>query len=379
MVLIALKENVQSYKFAHIKTKETDICLINIDQTKISWITGFWTELVKPIIEYNPLYIAKFFDTPEILTNDIVKMALRKNPKIYKILPNPNPELKLYAAELDISLLEHMKFDRTLIEHIVSKNGLALKYVKKKDLYIIKIAILQNVFSLDYVVNVDRPRQFLIDYAFKHDGAALKYMTSPTYKQCLDAVTRNPLAIQFVPALHNTEEIQLVALHGGKYEVVQYISTPASNVVILAMIECDPSYIFKIPNPTKEIYKLAFKHDGRLMMQFPNWNNKFDPDVISVALSQDGEIFEYVERKTKTYATVAISQYPPAIQWVIFQDLELATLAVNLDPRTIFFVDKSILDKKLFETALTLDPDFFEHTAGEMTWDEWLKIITPIQ
>ena len=90
-------------------------------------------------------------------------------------------------------------------------------------------------------------------------------------------------------------------------------------------------------------------------------------------LTAYGTIFEFVKYKSKRLALVAIEQYPPAIQWMDFQDIEIANKAVSLDPRTLFFVDKNIMSASLIEMAIKLDPEYFTRTTGVLTWEEWIK------
>ena len=122
------------------------------------------------------------------------------------------------------------------------------------------------------------------------------------------------------------------------------------------------------------MFVTSFSVEGRLMMFYYNWNARFSNEIIGAALKQDGTIFEFVESKNKLLALIAISQWAPAVQWTKgFQDLELAWAAVTKDPRTIFFIDKNILDAALLNLALSLDPVYFTRKEGEMSFEEWLK------
>ena len=170
------------------------------------------------------------------------------------------------------------------------------KYYKKKDLRTIKAALKLNVRALDYL---EFPRQFLIDYAFKADGYALKYLRDPTYDECLDAVKRNWMAIEFVPPEWKTKEIQLFALSGGGTDAIPNLGSPAHDDVVMQLLNLEPSYIFKVENPTSQMYQTAFKSEGSLILFYPNWNSFFGFDEISAALSQDGTILQHVTSKTK--------------------------------------------------------------------------------
>jgi len=370
MTMIAIQQNIKAYQYAYIKTKATDIYLIHQDSTRIYEITDYWPELIIPIIEYNPRYISKFFNHPELLTEDIIKLALDGDSDIYKILPNPSFEIMKYSIDLDIDLFIYMPFNQQLIEYALLTNGLALKYVKKKDLLTIKNAIDKNVRALDYI---PYPRQFLIDYAFELNGIALKYIKNPTYAECLSAIKREPYVIEYIPSEFITKEIQLYALVGG-VKNIPFIGIPYDEEVYLQILRMDPSYIFKISNPSTKMYTTAFEAEGILIRFFPNWNTFFSTELIKSALKQDGSIFEHVTNKSKYLATTAIENFPAALQWVKFQDLELANLAVGLDPRTLYFVDKKIMNSVLLNLALSLDPNFFTRIEGELTWEQWIAL-----
>lgn len=370
MVMIALNENVISYQYAHIKTEATDTRLIELDPTKTAWLGKYWSSLATQLVAYNPKFITRFYNVPEIITDEIMKLAIDGEPMLYRTFPNPSLEVTKYAIDAYVDILEYIPYDQEIIDYAISVNGLALKYVKKKDLKTIKDAIAQNVHALSYV---EYPRDFLIDYAFSLDGTALRFVVNPNYTQCLDAVKRNPLAIEFVPDELMTKELQLYALMGG-VKIVPLITNPVDDEVILQILRTEPSYIFKIDEPTTEMFITAFGSEGRLILFYHRWNIIFNDDIITAALGHDGSILEFVKDKTKSFAMVAIDQFPPAIQWMEHQDIEMARLAINGDPRTLYFVNKDVLDEELLDLAIELDPDYFTRTEGELTWDEWIEL-----
>ncbi len=370
LVRIALHENPNAYKYSHIKTKEFDILMVENDPTKIAEISEYWPELIEQLIKYNPRFISKFLDRPEILTDEIKKIAINQDPMVYRILPNPSMEIMKFTAERDYLMMDYMPFNQELVDYVISNNGLALKYIRKKDLRTIQAAVEQNVLALDYV---EYPRQFLIDLAFSLNGIALKYINNPTEEQCIDAVTRNPMAIEFVPDSYKTSQIQNLALLGGP-QVIPFIGIPENEEMILKIIKLEPSYLFTIENPSSLMIQTALGTIGRLIMFFPNWNETRTIDEIATALGQDGSIFEFVKNKNKRLATIAIQSYPMALQWIDFQDKGMIKLALSLDPKALYYVDVSLLDEELLDLVLSLDPEFFSRTLGTLTLEEWLQL-----
>lgn len=373
LVRLAIHENYEAYKYAHIKTLEFDQYVISQDPSRIDLISGYHPELIEAIIEYNPRYISKFFDKPEIITDTIKRRAIELDSQVYRILPESMVDMNLmkYAVTIDLDLMQYMPYSNELIMYAMNVNGLALKYLRKKDLRSIRTAVDNNVLALDYVPHI---RQFLIDYAFKVDGYAIKYLENPTQEQMLDAVQRNGFAIEWIPTEYQTKEIQMYALAGAGAKVIPFITDPVDDEVILEVIRLEPAYIFRIDEPTEAMFRTAFSATGQLMLFYPNWESKFHDEVIAVALRQDGTILEKVKDKTKRLVMTALDSFPSALQWVKYQDLEMAHKAVEADPRTLFFVDKAIMDEELLELAVSLDPDYFTRTEGELTWDQWLAI-----
>lgn len=371
LVRIALHENPEAYKYSHIKNKEFDMLMVEHNPSTIGEISEYWEELIEPLIRYNPRFIAKFLDRPDILTMEIKKIAIDLDPMVYRILPNPDMEIMKYTAERDYLMMDYMPFSQELVDYIISHNGLALKYIKKKDLRTIQTAVEQNVLALDYV---EYPRQFLIDLAFSLDGIALKYINNPTEEQCIDAVTRNPKAIEFVPDEFKTESLQNLALLGGP-EMIPYIGVPASEEMILQIIKLEPSYLFTLENPTSLMIQTALGTFGRMIMFFPNWNETRTIDEIATALGQDGSILEFVKNKTKRLAMIAIQSYPLALQWIDFQDKGMIKLALSLDPTALYYVQPELIDEELLNLVLSLDPEYFTRSTGTLTLEEWQKSI----
>jgi hypothetical protein len=373
MVRLAIHENYEAYKYSHIKTLEFDQYIISKDPSRMDLVSEYHPELIEAIIEYNPRYISKFFDMPEIITDEIKRRAIELDYQVYRLLPESMIDMSLmkFAVEQELSLLDYMPYSQELIDHAINVNGLALQYVKKKDLRTIRRAIDNNVLALDFV---EYPRQFLIDYAFKVDGYALKYIENPTAEQMLDAVQRNGFAIEWIAPEDQTKAIQMYALAGAGTKAIPFIPNPADDEVTLQMIRLEPAYIFRIDEPTDAMYTTAFQTTGQLILFYPDWEDKFDDTIVASALTQDGTILEKVRDVTKTLVMAALDSFPSALQWVKYQDLEMAYKAVEADPRTLFFVDKNIMDEDLLNLALELDPEYFTRTEGEMTWEQWLEV-----
>ena len=368
LVEIAIRENINAYKYAHVKTLALDLIVLEKDPTRVDMISDFHPELIDYVVNYNPKFITKYFNTPEIITDELKRRAISVDPSVYRLIPDPDLDLMKYAALTDLDLLEYMPYSSDLISYVIKHNGLALKYIVKKDLRTIRKAIEQNVLALDYV---EYPREFLIDYAFKKNGLAIKYIENPTVEQYEDAVHRNGYAIEFVPPESQTKSIQLSALSGAGAFAIPYITNPVDDDISLEMIRKEPGYIFKIKKPTDRMFKTAFESTGQLILFYDNWEKRFSVEIIEVALTEDGTILEKVKNKTKAMVLAAINSFPACIKWYENQDLEIAKAAVEKDVRALYYVKQSVMDEDLLALALKLNHDFFTRTDGEMTWEQW--------
>jgi len=370
LVKIAINENVDAYEYAQIKTKETDILVVKKDKSKIPLITNYWEELINELIDFNPRLMTFFLDS-DALTIDILKKAIKEEPKLYKALKNPSYEITLYSIIVEPSLLQDIPYNSTLLKDAVKKNGLVLKYIKNADIQTIQIAVNQTPHALEFVKT---KKEYFVKYAFERHGLALKYINNHSYDECLYAVKKDYKAIQFVNEANMSKELQLLALDGG-FEIISLITKPYDEEVVLKILKIDPSYIFSISNPTEQMFKTIFKIYGRLILFFENWNNVLTTTVIATALSNDGTLLEFVEHKLKLLILVALNQYPLAIKWVKDQDIEMAYLATKTDYRPFFYIDKNVFDDTLRLKVLHYDLAFFERKENSISYEDWLLIV----
>lgn len=369
MVETAIRQNIKAYKNAGFKNLYLDRIAVEADVQMVEFISAYHEELITYILEYNPFFINKFIGSSE-LTESLIKATILKNPKVYRLIPNPDMELMKYSALLDLELVDTMPYSEELINYVLERNGLALKYVKKKDLFIIKKAITNNVLALKYVSD---PRQHLIDYAFSLNGVAIQFIIDPTPAQYAWAINNNGYAIEHVPHEYQTADLQLRALSECGAKVIQFIN-PLSDDVTLEILRIEPVHIFSIEAPTEAMFVVAFEANGQLILFYDDWTTFFNNTILTATLSNDGTLLEHIENKTSSMITAAINNFPVAIKWVRHQTTAMAITAVEIDPRVLFYVDPSIMDEYLLNLATEINPDYFTKIAGELTWAQWLEI-----
>lgn len=279
LVEIAINQNYKAYKTAAFKNLYLDQIVLAEDNKMVEFISDYHIELIADILEYNPMFLIKFVGE-EALTDELIRLAIAKNPQVFRLIPEPDMSLMQYSALLELSLMDYMPYSEELINYVIVRNGLALEYVKKKDLYTIKEAITQNVLALQFVTD---PRQHLIDYAFSLDGLAIRFIENPTAEQYTYAVNDNGFAIEFVPHEYQTATMQLRALSECGTAVIPFID-PLSNDVILELLRIEPSYIFATEEPTDEMYSAAFEANGQLILFYDDWTHFFSDDVLVATL-----------------------------------------------------------------------------------------------
>lgn len=370
IVEIAIRQNYKAYKTASFKNLFLDRIAIEADNSMVQYISDYHPELIESILEYNPMLLSKFVGMVE-LTDELIRTGISKNSQVYKLIPYPDIELMKYSALIDLTLMDCMPYSDELIEYILERNGLALEYVKKKELFVIKKAVTQNVLALNFVEN---PRQHLIDYAFEIDGIAIQFIDNPTAEQCTYAIKDNGYAIEFVPFEYQTADLQLRALSECGAEVIPFIK-PISDDVILEILRIEPAYIFSIEEPTDAMYISAFEANGQLIKFYDDWTHFFNNDILTATMSGDGSLLEYIDNKTASMIYAAIDNFPVAIKWVEHQTTEMARLALEIDPRVLYYIHQSVMVEELLDLAISIDPDYFTRIAGELTWTQWLKLL----
>jgi hypothetical protein len=245
------------------------------------------------------------FLTAYLFEREIEKTQLKLNARYDQSyildLVKTNPKaLKKAALEL--------KQDPDFVKKCVELNGLALEHADKflNDSDMAFIAIRQNPQAVVYISeslkkdkefaeNVVKDNGMLLEFfpdlvtveevvkaAVKENGAALKFAPffQSNFQIVKDAVMQNGLAIQFAPKFNDNKQILLTAA--------------AQNG--LSSKHFDVSLDFP-EKDYKEIALAACRQNGLALQHFPTLSK--DLDVVSCALNQNKEAFDFVDRKLK--------------------------------------------------------------------------------
>jgi hypothetical protein len=373
----AIKNNYKSYKYASIKNIKFDLYVLEKDIKMIPYTSGPKFETIDYYIEYSVDYFPELYKKyPKYFDENKLKSIIVRKLDFIKLIKNPTDELKLLVLNSDPDFyFKHFKYEQNFLKNAIEQNGLLIKYLKKKDLKTIIKAVKNNVLSLDYIEN---KRKYILDLAIKINGLAIKYIENPTQEMYETAIKSNPYAIKYIPYEKQTEKMQIYVVNQLKEESINYI-TPLNDNVLKEILKIVPSYIFKIENPNKEMFKIVFSETGQLMISFDDWEKRFDDELKLMALSNDGSILKYFNNQTINEVKTAIQSYPYALQWAKIQNEDIILEAINLNPKALYYADRSKITEKILDKVLEIDPDYFKKEKGEMTFEEWKKHISEIK
>lgn len=224
-------------------------------------------------VPFNPTGTCKpgglYFTTKDIISEFLsygVYIAEITIPEDAQIYADPHGD-KWKASKIfihKITPIEDMPWwsDPIFCMKAVTRNGLALKYVKNQTPELCMIAVQQN-------------------------GNALEYVNDQTYDLCLAAINQKPSAIIFV--IHQTYELCLLA------------------------VQQDGDAIVCIKNVTDELCKVALNQDGCVIRWLKKKRSQRDWCVL--AITQTGLAIQFIDQ-TEELCLLAVKQNPCTIHYV---------------------------------------------------------------
>jgi len=366
LVRIAITQNPQAYKFSVIKNEELDLLVIGQDKNMIMFVSGFHRSLIPTYLEF-PEYYQMLLN--EDLDDKSINKILETKPYLISMIEKPTDEQLQTAIKTDPSIATKYHYDDSIIKELIPYNGMIIEHMHYKDIRTIMSAIKQNIDVLKLLKN---PRLLLIDYAYSVSAMALQFLKTPTLTQCEQAVLRDPRAIEFVPKQFQTKSMQLSVLNQIHGDATQWIE-PLDEEVLLVYLNYNPDYILSLDNPNTTYLKIAFTVKGNLILKYEDWETRFNVEVIDTALNQNGSLLQYVRKPTITNIETSINSYPAAIQWV-YQTEELIFKALELDIRTLKYINRDKLTLKMLKYINSVDTSYLQTLTGEMSSEEWFGL-----
>jgi len=250
---IAIRENGRVLRY--ITNPSDNICKLAVQRdgyaiqdVERSMITQDILELA---IKQNPHVLSYVVDMPDILTEDLIKMAVKKLGISIIYVRNPSEELACLA---------------------VGQNGRNLRHISNQTEKICEIALQQHGNALRYV----NPRIITMDL-------------------CKTAVKQNGYALQYVKLFSNIlekpnelDEISELAIK-QKPSALQLVLNQTDRLCKLA-VELDGTTLYMVKEQTLEICRIAVKQNDKAMMYVdPRFKDLLDLDSTDSTDSTDSD------------------------------------------------------------------------------------------
>lgn len=218
------------------------------DGMAIQYIKNKNKKYIVAAIEQNGKAI-QFVDNPTI---EMYCMAVKQSSKAIKYIKDINYDMYMMFAKINGMILRHIIcniYAKLTLEQInnicletVKQNWQALKFVKKQNEEINKIALEQTLFAIKFIKKpsidlcidilqkdgmvlqlIKNPDHNMYMTAVKQNGLAIKYVPNfeKTYDICLEAVKQNGLAIQYCNIFTNEIMLEAVKQNGGVISVIK--------------------------------------------------------------------------------------------------------------------------------------------------------------
>lgn len=131
-------------------------------------------------------------------TNEYFRLAIDQNPHSIKHIRINEYEIMKYAIAKDPHVIQYLRITKSIAHDAVTADWRTLKHVSmsKQSTKLIMIAVDQSIHALQYA-QITVPEWVLLSIVSKN-GLAIKYIHRPSYKICKAAVSENPYALGLI-------------------------------------------------------------------------------------------------------------------------------------------------------------------------------------
>lgn len=240
--------NTSGKNIANIQQYD-ELCELAIaqDGMAIQYIKNKKKKYIVAAIEQNGKAI-QFVDNPTI---EMYCMSVKQSRKAIKYIKNINYDMYMMFAKINGMILRHIICDiyaKLTLEQInnicfetVKQNWQALKYVKKQNEEINKIALEQTLSAIKFI---KKPSMDLCIDVLQKDGMVLQFIKNPDHNMFMTAVKQNGLAIQYVPKSDQTYDICLNSVKQNGL-AIQYCNI-ITNEIMLEAVKQNGGAIYKM-------------------------------------------------------------------------------------------------------------------------------------
>lgn len=259
-------------------TEEEKIKLVTVDPMMVRTINRTSKDVLKAAISAMPYIIVllEYIQDRE----ELLKFALQKDPTIFKMLSDSDK--------------------RNTIKYVIQSFPDAILYYKYPGKEILAEAIKIKPELIKYFPD----NKELAEIAFSYDATILAYITPGILPRNESTSLDDAYITKLRSRLYEDDDILTFANWELKY---------------------NPENIFKIPNPTDEQYKKAFKAKPMLLRFFLN---KVSAEIILYTLSEDGAMIRWIPNPTHEMKMTAVANCSFAIASIPDADDEIMDRAL---------------------------------------------------
>lgn len=205
----------------------------------------------------------------------------------------------------------------------------------------------------DEIIKDFIPSQERLLEILKENGLVLKYIKNKTSEICLEAVTRNGLALAATPKELRTSEMCLTAIDNDPNALVVILGRDQTEQQCLLAVQHDPSTVkfVSIKNLTRQVWKTCLEKDPLALDSIRNQNE----EICKFAFDLDSNSFKHARIRTPEFLRYVVTQKPSLISELQGKDNMLDYLAVESDPLVIGLVKNQTEDLILGALALNQD------------------------
>jgi len=342
---LAIDLNVENLKYVKDKTKE--IC----DYASKKSIDAFEhvpdnqineTILSQIIDSCSPDHIAcekkvfKLFNRVNNLSSEIViKIIIKFNARLHYLdyHYSTNNHIVKHVFANNKNETGHVYFQQLSESDklwVLERNGLVIRQIKDPTKEHMETAIKQNPMALQYI-SPKKQTIKLCKMAFSVNKNSIQYAMKQDKEMCEEAFEHNPSLIEFLK-FQNTEMCEKSIQNN--VETFQYLKYK-SETIYEAYLKVHPEYVSQMSNISKELKKLVFGMDKKLIRYFED-----QPiEMVNELLKEDPSQLKHMNFQTKEMAKECFSKDKNVFPFVIEKSNEMILEALEHNPFFLQFVE----------------------------------------
>ena len=243
--------------------------------------------------------------------------------------------VELMKEALDVKKSSKYKNNNS-INLLQSTNMLfQLRYVKEQTPELCKMAITKNGLALEYVKKEQAPKLCEIDV--NQNGYALELIKEQTPELCEIDINQNGYALELVK--EQIPELCKMASQQNHY-VFEFVKQQTHELCKLANEQNSEGWAYTNMELSPELYKFEIEQCAIACALALEYVPEQTPDLCKFAIEHDFRALKYVKKQTHDLCKFAIEHDFRALKYVRDQTSELCELAINQNIIALKYVKK---------------------------------------